>query len=336
MKLAVDVMGFENNLAEALNACIDFKHKNNVDIIVVGDENKIKDQLGTKNNNILEIINATDVIEQNDDLAVIRTKKDSSMLKAIQLVADNKADGVLSAGNSSIFVFLAYQKLGMIEGVNKPGFMPFIPTFDGQGFNILDVGASKECTAEDLYMFAVMANVYASCRNLKNPRIGILNIGTEKTKGFAWQTDAAELINKNKSINYIGYVEPRDLLSGTVDILVSDGYAGNICLKTLEGTVKTIFSNIIAYYKNPLHWLLFPFSASMLLKMKNKFNYKNNAGAFVLGLNKIAVKTHGSADYTQFYSSLRMLKECLDHNILEKIKKEIKKEIKNESKNMNQ
>lgn len=330
MKLAVDVMGFENNINEALNACIDFKRKNNVDIILVGDEQNIKDQLGVKKTKLFEIINATHAIEQNDDLAVIRTKKDSSMSKAIQLVADNKADGVLSAGNSSIFVFLSYQKLGLIDGITKPGFMPFIPTFDGNGFNILDVGASKECSGEDLYKFAVMANVYASCRNMPNPRIGILNIGTEKTKGFQWQTDADELISKNKSINYIGFVESRDLLNGVVDVLVSDGYAGNICLKTLEGVAKSIFSNIMAYYKNPLHWLLFPFSASMLLAMKKKFNYKNYAGAFVLGLNKIAVKTHGSADYTQFYSSLRMLKECLDNNILEKIKKE----IKNESKNM--
>ncbi|MGL4948259.1 MAG: phosphate acyltransferase PlsX [Mycoplasma sp.] len=326
MKLAVDVMGFENDITEAINACQKFQEKNDVEIILVGNEVKIKKALTKKQKNIFIIEHAEDVIEQTDEMFAIRTKKDSSMLKAIKLVVDNKADGVLSAGNSSLFVFLSYQQFGLIKGVLKPGFMPYIPTFDSKGMNIIDVGASKECNSIDLYKFALMGHIYTSCRGIDKPRIGVLNIGTEKHKGFSWHQEVDKMLSNNEELNYIGYVESKELLSGGVDLLITDGYTGNVLLKTLEGTMKTIFSNILGYYKKFPNVLLFPFSASMLLKMKKKFDYKNNAGAFVLGLNKIAVKTHGSADYKQFYSALRMLKESIDNNILDKIKKIVEDE----------
>ncbi|MGL4950665.1 MAG: phosphate acyltransferase PlsX [Mycoplasma sp.] len=328
LKLSVDVMGFENDISEAINACYKFQLKNDVEIILVGKKDLIESKLTKKQKNVFEIVNANDVIEQDDEMGAIRTKKDSSMLKAIKLVADGKADGVLSAGNSPLYVFLTYQQFGLIDGVVKPGFMPYIPTLGKTGFNIIDVGASKECTADDLYKFALMANIYTSSRSLDNPRIGVLNIGTEKHKGFEWHKQVDEMLSKNKKINYIGFVEPKTLLEGTVDVLVTDGYTGNIVLKSLEGSLKSIFSGILKYYKRFPQCLLFPFSASMLLKQKKKFDYKNNAGAFVLGLNQIAVKTHGSADFKQFYSALRMLKESLDNNVLEKIKKTIKNESK--------
>lgn len=330
MKLVVDVMGFENKIEEAIRACHDFKIKNSVDITLVGKKEEIL--AGCKNLKLnadeFEIVHANDVIEQLDDVNVVRNKKDSSMLKAIQSVANGHGDGVLSAGNSSVYVFLTYQQFGLLPGVKKPGFMPYIPTFDGKGLNMIDVGAAKEVDAEDLYYFAIMAHIYTSCRNIKNPRIGILNIGTEKHKGFAWHSQTDDMLRSNKKLNYIGYVEPKGLLEGGTDVVVTDGFSGNICLKSLEGSIKAIFNNIINYYKKPHHWIGFLFAAPMLISMKKKFDYKNYAGAFVLGLNMVAVKTHGSADYKQFYSALRMLKESLDNKILEKIKKEIGNESK--------
>ncbi|MGL4951786.1 MAG: phosphate acyltransferase PlsX, partial [Mycoplasma sp.] len=326
MKLAVDVMGFENKISEAICACEKFSKKNNVDIILVGKKTLIEKSLSSKQKNMFEIENAEDIIEQSDEMSAIRTKKDSSMLKAIKLVVDNKADGVLSAGNSSIYVFLTYQQFGLIKGVSKPGFMPYIPTLAKNGFNVIDVGASKECNADDLYNFALMANIYTSCRGVNKPRIGVLNIGTEKHKGFEWHAEVDKKLRENKNMNYIGFVESKNLLDGVVDVLVTDGYTGNVTLKCLEGALKSTFGGILSYYKKFPNFLLFPFSASMLLSMKKKFDYKNNAGAFVLGLNKMAVKTHGSADFKQFYSALRMLKESIDNNILEKIKKTLENE----------
>lgn len=324
MKLALDVMGFENNIKEAINASRSFCKKNkDVEIILVGDQNLIKKEL--KHENEFEIIHANDIIEQKDNILVLRTKKDSSMAKAIQLVQDKKADGVLSAGNSTLYVFLTYQIFSIIENVEKIGFMPYVPTFVGQGFNLLDVGASLECNGEDLYKLSIMGNVAAKLRNISTPRIGLLNIGTEAHKGFNRHQVADKLLKENKDINYIGFIEAKNLLEGVCDVVVTDGYVGNIFLKSIEGTSKSIFSNLLKRYKKPYNLLGLLFSLPVLLSIKNKFDYKNNAGAFVLGVNNIAVKTHGSADFKQFYSSLRMLKESIEFDLLNKIKKDIKK-----------
>lgn len=327
IRLSVDVMGFENNITEAINACVDFVNENkNVDITLVGKKREIQTFLKPHSN--IYILDAKDVILQTDSVLSLRTKKNSSMAKAIELVKNNEADGVLSAGNSAIYIFLCYQILGLIPGVKVPGFMPYIPTFKGTGFNLLDVGASINCTGYDLHMFALMANIYTRCRAINKPRIGILNIGTETHKGHDFHRDGYNLIREDKNLNFIGFVEPKELLEGKVDVVVSDGFSGNICLKSLEGTSKSIFNDMLNYYKNPLHWLLFPFVAPYLLKVKKKFDYKNNAGAFVIGLNGLAIKTHGSADYKQFYSSLRMLKESVQYDILNEIKKELNNETK--------
>ncbi len=327
MKLAVDVMGFENDVSCAVKACSDFARKNNVEIILVGDEALIKPHLKSKDTR-LEVVHCQDYVTQDDTVFSLRTKKSTSMHVAMELVIRNKADGVLSAGNSAVYVFLAYQKFGLIDGITKPGFMCYVPSFGKNGFNMLDVGASKEVDAYDLYMFAVMANIYCPSRGVKHPSIKILNIGTEKHKGFERHIQADELLKQNKKLNYQGFVESKELLNGVCDVVLTDGYSGNICLKAMEGSVKTVFTNILKPYKNPLAAIFFPFIAPVLLKMKKKFDYKNNAGAFVLGLNHIAVKTHGSADYKQFYSALRMLKESIDLKVLDKIKKEVKNEQK--------
>ncbi len=327
MKLAVDVMGFENDVSCAVKACSNFAIKNDINIFLVGDESLIKPHLKSKDTR-LEIIDCKEYITQEDTVFSLRSKKTSSMHIAMDLVKDGKADGVLSAGNSAVYIFLAYQKFGLIDGISKPGFMCYIPTFGKNGFNMLDVGASKEVDEYDLYMFAIMANIYCPSRGVEHPSIKVLNIGTEKHKGFERHAKVDELLSQNKKINYQGFVESKELLNGVCDVVLTDGYSGNICLKSMEGSVKTVFTNILKHYKNPFSAIFFPFIAPVLLKMKKKFDYKNNAGAFVLGLNHIAVKTHGSADYKQFYSSLRMLKESIDKNVLDKIKKEVKNEQK--------
>lgn len=316
MILSVDVMGFENPVNDAIKACRDFVKKNkDVKIILVGDENIIKPCLKPKDN--FEIEHATDIIKMTDEPIATRNRVNSSMYKAIALVKNNKADGVLSAGNTSCYVFLTFLLLGKMKNVSKCGFMPFLPTRDGIGMNIIDVGANKECDANDLVCFAKMGNIYLKkVRKINNPRVGILNIGTEDNKGLSYQIEANKLLKNQKEINYKGFVESRGLLDGGTDLLVCDGYSGNLVLKALEGCFKTVIGSFLDLYKKPTGWLGFLFSIGILLGLKKKFDYKNNAGAIVLGLNKIAVKTHGSADYKQFFSSLRMLKETVDADII--------------------
>lgn len=322
MIISVDVMGFENPIEHAIKACRDFVKKNNdVKIILVGDKNKIVPHL--KSDNEFEIYHATEEIMMTDDPVAARKKKDSSMYKAIELVKEGKADGVVSAGSTACYVFLSFMLLGRIANVTKPCFMPFIPTRDGKGVNMLDVGANKECTPEDLVCFAKMGNIYLKeVRKINSPRIGILNIGTEENKGLNCHIEANKILKEMKNLNYIGFIESRNILNGGTDLVVCDGFSGNIALKALEGTFKTVINSLMDNYKKPWGWLGLLFSIPALLAIKKKFDYKNNAGAIVIGLNKLAVKTHGSADYKQFYSSLRFLRDSVNAKLIDVLKKE--------------
>lgn len=323
MILSVDVMGFENPIENAIQACRDFIKKNkDVKIILVGDENKIKPHLKEGDNFTIE--HAPDEIKMTDEPLTARHKKDSSMYKAIMLVKENKADGVLSAGSTACYVFLTFLLLGRMKNVSKPAFMPFMPTRNNRGVNVLDVGANKECDANDFVCFAKMGNIYLKeVRKINNPSIGILNIGTEDNKGHESQIEANKILKSDKTLNYKGFVESRTILEGETDLIVCDGFTGNIVLKALEGCFKTVIGSFKDLYKKPSGWLGFLFSIAVFLKLKKKYDYKNNAGAIVLGLNKIAVKTHGSADYKQYYSSLRMLKETIDADLITVLGKEL-------------
>ena len=320
-KLAVDVMGYENDINESIKACRQFcSEHNDLKIILFGNKNLILPHL--ESNNEFEIIHTEQFISQDDQILNIRRKPHSSMQLAANFLNENKVDGLLSAGSTPIFVFIMYQTIGLIDGINKPGFMPTIPTVDNSCFQLLDVGASIDVNEFDLARFAIIGNIYSKQKN-KNPKIGLLNIGTEEHKGTELVRKTNELLKKYKKINYVGFVESNKLLNHVADVVVTDGFSGNIVLKACEGSVKTIANLIKNEIKKPKNIFSLLFSVNFLRKTFNKFDYKNYAGAFVMGLNKICVKTHGSADYKQFYSSLRMLYECVKNNILDDIKKEI-------------
>jgi len=188
----------------------------------------------------------------DDSPLVAMHKTNSSMYQAIKLVADDKADGVLSAGATSCYVVLVYALLKLIPGINKPAFMPFLPTSNKKGLMLLDVGANKFATADDLHQFAIMGNIYCQMiRHISNPKVGIINIGTEATKGFEYHQQANELLKKDSTLNYVGFVEPRNLLHGVVDLAVCDGYTGNLVLKSLEGGLKTLTDVLKSSYKRP-------------------------------------------------------------------------------------
>ncbi len=320
MKIALDVMGFENKLSEAVNAARKFsKDFAGSKVILVGDQQQIQNCLTPKDN--FEIVHSSDVINMNDTPITALRKKDTSMLKAINLVKENKADAVVSAGSTSCFVPLVQTALGSINNVSKFGFMPYIPTTNKVGFNMIDVGANINVEGTDLYNFALMANEYARIvRKIPKPRIGVLNIGTEHHKGFAYHQQAHDLLSKNPNINFVGFVEPKGLLDGLVDVCVCDGFSGNICLKALEGALKSVSHILKDGYKKPWNWLGAAFSLPIIKTLTHTFDYRNNAGAIVLGADGIAIKTHGSADAKQFYAALRMAHECVNNNLLHNIK----------------
>ncbi len=321
MKIALDVMGFENNLSCAINAARKFASKfSDTKIVLVGNENKIKKLLRPKDK--FEIVHTDEFIHMNDTPITALRKPNSSMKKALELVKQNKAHAAVSAGSTSCFVPLVQTTLGIIENVPKFGFMPFIPTVNHKGFNMIDVGANINVEAKDLYNYALMANEYARIvRKIHNPRIGLLNIGTEDHKGYSYHIEANKLLRANKNLNYIGFVEPKGLLDGICDICVCDGYSGNIALKAMEGSLKTVSRILKKGYAMPWNWLGALFSTPIIFKLTHTFDYRNNAGAIVLGANGIAIKTHGSADAKQFYSALKVAHACVNNNLMHNIKR---------------
>ena len=319
MKIALDVMGFENEIIEAINAARKFVRKyKDTKIILVGNKNQIEPLI---KNNEFEIRHANDVIQMNSSPIQALRMMESSMYKAAQLVANNVADGILSAGSTASFVTIVYHLLKPIDNLLKPGFMPFLPTTKkGKYFVIVDVGANKSCNGNDLYNFAKMANIYfQNVENIQKPSTGIINIGTEDNKGFNYHHEANQMLSNDKKMNYVGFVEPRDLLQGIVDIAISDGYTGNLVLKSLEGGLKALSMSLKKNFKKPWNWLSAISSFFVLKDVSKTFDYKNKAGAIMLGLNKPAVKTHGSADKEQFYSSLVLLHDVITKKVTEKI-----------------
>ena len=251
MKLVIDVMGFENDISQAIDACNAFQQcHRDVEFILVGNKQLIEQHLDSSIN--MQIIHATDVVKMDTDPLTALRMTNSSMYQAINLVATNQADGVLSAGATPCYVAMVFYLLKKMDGINKIGFMPFVPTVVGDGFNLIDVGANKEASGLDLQKFAIMASVYCQLtRNISMPRVGIVNIGTENNKGFAYHQEAKKLLESNTSINFVGFVEPRDLLNSIVDIAVCDGYTGNLTLKAMEGGLKAIKNALKVEYKKP-------------------------------------------------------------------------------------
>lgn len=330
-KIAVDVMGFENDVSAAVLACREFLLKfKNLKIVLVGDQNEI---LKTAANDEFEIVHTEEFVNQNDTILNSRRKPNSSLQLIANLLKDGVVDGVLSAGSTPIFVYTMYSTIGLMEGIKKPGFMPTFPTIDGITFNMIDVGASVHTDGLDLTLFAIMANEFAKQR-VSLPKIGILNIGTEEHKGFNYHHEANVYLKQLEKLNYAGFVEPGKLLEREVDIAVTDGFTGNIALKAMEGASRVLSKAIKEEFKKPKNIFGALLSLGVFKKVKAKFDYKNYAGAFVLGLNKVVVKTHGSADKQQFFSALRMLYECLENNILEKIKNAVKEFYDNDFKRL--
>ncbi|WP_339020569.1 phosphate acyltransferase PlsX [Spiroplasma endosymbiont of Atherix ibis] len=326
-KIAFDVMGSDNGLIPAVDAAIKLLgEQKDLKIIFVGNEIELKKALSLKkyNPDQVEIINTTEVIEMTDGIMDIRRKKNSSMVKALELVKEGKADGITTGGATAPFIAGCHFIIKKLEGIERPGFMPVIPTLvKGKITLLLDVGANLECDPEDLVNFAIMATAYSKAVNsVEDPKVALLNIGEEKSKGLELNKQTYKLLEENKDINFVGNIESRYLANGIVDIIVTDGYTGNIALKAAEGMGKALLNEI----KSAITKTLFRKLAALRLKkafkeVKAKFDYKNHAGAILLGANGIAFKSHGSSDKIAFYATLKMTYNAIKNDVVNKVKK---------------
>ncbi|MBP3038311.1 phosphate acyltransferase PlsX [Bacillaceae bacterium Marseille-Q3522] len=330
MRIAIDAMGGDNAPKEiVLGAAEAVQKYPDLQITLVGDKAKINGYIG--NSARIDILHTEEVILGTDDpVRSVRRKKTASMVLAAKLVADGKADGGISAGNTGALMAAGLFVIGRIEGIERPALAPTLPTIGGEGFLFLDVGANVDARPEQLRQYAIMGSIYSQkVRGVTNPRVGLLNIGTEDKKGNELAKSTFTLL-KETDIHFIGNVEARDLLDGAADVIVTDGFTGNMVLKTIEGTAMSVFKMLKAALTGSLKSKL----AAAVLKpdlvsLKDKMDYSEYGGAGLFGLRAPVIKAHGSSDRKALLSAVRQTKEMIENKVTETIKKAVEKEKHN-------
>lgn len=299
--IALDAMGGDFGPDVVLPAAAQVvKARNDVRIILVGDKDRI--EACARQHNItfsdrLELRHASEVVEMHDEPGqAIRKKKDSSMRIAINLLQEGVAQAVVSAGNTGALMGTAKFVLKTLPGIDRPAISTTIPSVTGHT-HMLDLGANVDCTADHLFQFAIMGSVLAEAvDNIERPRVGLLNIGSEATKGNAL-TKQADALLQTAPINYIGFVEGDDIYNGKVDVIVCDGFVGNISLKTSEGVAKMISHFMREEFTRNWRNKLIAFVAMPVLNaFRKRIDPRAYNGASMLGLQGIVIKSHGSAD----------------------------------------
>ena len=326
MRLAVDAMGGDNAPKEiVLGAMKAIEKYNDVHIVLVGDEKKIREHLTTEER--IEILHTEEVILSTDEpVRAVRRKKTASMVLAAQQVADGHADACLSAGNTGALMAAGLFIVGRIDGIERPALAPTLPTIGGEGFLLLDVGANADAKPEHLVQYAIMGSIYSEkARGITSPRVGLLNIGTEEKKGNELVRNTFELL-KDADINFIGNIESRDLLEGAADVVVADGFTGNMVLKTIEGTAMSVFkmlkTALTSSFKTKMAAAVLK---SDLVVLKNKMDYTEYGGAGLFGLKAPVIKAHGSSDANAVFNSIRQAREMVEKDVSGTIKAAIEK-----------
>ncbi|WP_019152822.1 phosphate acyltransferase PlsX [Robertmurraya massiliosenegalensis] len=324
MKIAIDAMGGDNAPKEiVLGAMKAIEAFSDLDIILVGDENKIKEHLSKDER--ITIVHTEEVILGTDEpVRAVRRKKNASMVLAAKLVADGEADGCISAGNTGALMAAGLFVVGRIEGIDRPALSPTLPTIGGEGFLLLDVGANVDAKPEHLLQNAIMGSIYCEkVRGVTNPRVGLLNIGTEEKKGNELAKQTFELLQAS-NLNFIGNIEARDLLEGVTDVAVTDGFTGNMVLKTIEGTAMSVFSMLKTALSSDFKSKL---AAAVLMPnlraLKSKMDYSEYGGAGLFGLKAPVIKAHGSSDANSLYNAVRQTREMVQKEVTKTIKEMI-------------
>ena len=301
MKIVVDAMGGDYCPSEIVKGCVNQINKHrDLQLVLVGKQEEIFKELANYEYNKEQIIveNAEDVITCHDaPVEAIRTKKESSIVKAFDyLKQDEESQAFISAGSTGAVLTGAFLKLGRIGGIKRPALAPSLPTVKGGEVIVIDSGANMDCTETNLVQFALMGNAYMKyVKKIDNPRIAILNVGAEDEKGNALVKAAFPLL-KELDINFVGSVEARDVLSGDYDVIVCDGFAGNVLIKSIEGSIFNLMDVLKTEFTKNLKRKI----GALLLKsafadIKKTFKLSNVGGAPFLGVNKLVVKAHGNS-----------------------------------------
>ncbi|MFC0301459.1 phosphate acyltransferase PlsX [Virgibacillus soli] len=320
MRLAIDAMGGDNAPQAIVQGAMDAVAQiNDLHITLIGDESKIKPFL--TNEHHIDILHTTEVITGDDEpVRAVRRKKNSSIVLMAQEVKEKRADACISAGNTGALMSAGLFVVGRIKGIDRPALSPTLPTLDGKGFLMLDVGANVDAKVQHLVQYAIMGSIYTEkVRGITNPRIGLLNVGTEDGKGNDMTKKVFAKLQE-APIHFIGNVEARDLLTGAADVVVTDGFTGNVALKTIEGTAMMMFSllkeTLMGSFKTKL--------AAGLIKgdlkgLKDKLDYSEYGGAGLFGLAAPVIKAHGSSNGRAVLSAIKQACHMVEHNVTDTI-----------------
>ena len=311
LTIALDAMGGDHGPAVIIPAALNALKKNSdLKLILVGDQAQLMAALQQQGGDVggrLTIQHASQQVAMDESPALaLRSKKDSSMRVAINLVKEGTASACVSAGNTGALMATARFVLKTLPGVDRPAIISTLPAIKGHT-HMLDLGANVDSTAEHLFQFAVMGSVLTrAVENIDRPTVGLLNIGSEEMKGNERVKEAAQLLSDSPNINYVGFVEGDDIFKGTVDVVVCDGFVGNVALKTCEGVAKMLSGSLKEeFLRTPLTKLAALCAKPVLNAFRAKYDPRNYNGASFVGLTGIVVKSHGGADEHSFETAIR-------------------------------
>ncbi len=325
MRVAVDAMGGDFGPKIMVEGALKAAHEYKIEVFLVGAEDLIRKEVGHSfpSGSKVSIVNAAEAIGMGEGLLSFRRKKRSSIRVGTQMVKDGKADAFVSTGNTAAVVYISRKVLGHLQGIHKPALSLLVPTLKGLTL-LVDVGANVNCRAYDLHQFAVMGHIFMKnvCQ-IENPRIALMSIGEEETKGNDLIKEVFELLQASP-LNFIGNVEGKDMYTGNADVIVSDGFTGNIALKVSEGVVETVLSmartEIMRDFFSKIGFFLMKRN---LKKLYKRLHYAEYGGAPLLGLNGVCVIGHGRSNPTAVKNAIRLAKDFVASKAVEKIQHEM-------------
>ncbi len=326
IKIAVDAMGGDFAPAEQVKGSVVALEKDKeLSLILVGDEPQIKAELSKYQYDAsrIEIVHTTEVITMEEEPAkAVKLKKDSSTVVAFNLLKEDKADGLVSSGSTGAVLSAGVIKLGRIKGISRPALCPLIPNARGGATLLCDCGANLECKPVNFVHFALMATAYAQATyGIKTPKVGLLNNGTEDHKGDLIHQEANALLKQVPCIDYMGNVEGRDIMYSDADVVVSDGFTGNIAMKAIEGCGKTVSAVLKQQFgKNLFNKLRYLLVKDLVGGIRTTLDYERVGGAMFLGMPKAVVKGHGNSKAKGFAACIAQAADAVRGGMVEKIK----------------
>ncbi|MBC8569255.1 phosphate acyltransferase PlsX [Zongyangia hominis] len=326
MKIIVDAFGGDNAPLEVLKGCAMAVQEYHLTVVLTGDEEIIKKTAEENGVTLtgMEIVHAPDVVMVEDDpAAVIKNHGDSSLVKGLSLLAQGEGDAFVSAGSTGALVVGSSLLVKRIKGIKRAALAPIIPSNTGC-YMLMDAGANLECRPEMLLQFGIMGSAYMNkIVKVNSPRVGLLNVGAEETKGTVLQKEAFALL-KSAPVNFTGNIEPRDVPMGDCEVVVCDGFSGNIVLKLTEGLASAMMGNIKnILYKNTLTKLAAASIKGGLMELKKKMDYTEHGGAPLMGIAKPVIKAHGSSNANAFKNAIRQARDFVEHDVIGEIERSL-------------